>query len=159
MTDIPWSISRAVVTPIPATCSPSFQTRRVAQEGLWSLKTAHLAPTMRAIFNVCRAPSINASVTSAPPASITRARPFNTSRPSPPENWAGGRGVGSPPSCSGQTGTNEISFLPKILSDVFSPLSYLQDIPSRQALTSTGPSRWSKGDLSGTENHPSPTPG
>lgn len=56
-----------------------------------------------AILSVSIAPLIYCSVTSVPLQSITFARPFKTSSPSPPIISAGNLGVENPPSNSGHT--------------------------------------------------------
>ncbi len=96
------------------------------QDGLPSLRMAMVQWFCCAIWSVFSAPRKKFSVTSLPSTVRTRS----------PMISAGGRGVESPPSSSGHTGTSSyfsLSFLMDSFS-LFLP-EYLQLTPSRQALT------------------------
>src|SRR3989338_3289627 len=99
------------------------------QDGLFSLSTAFLTFRSLAIFRTSSAPFLNSPVTSLPFASITCSICIS----------ALGRGVGSPPSCSGQTGIRHLFEYCLIISllRAFVPL-YLEFIPRRQALMRMG---------------------
>ena len=99
------------------------------QLGLLAFKTAAWQPHSRYSASAASAPLRYWAVTSAPASVTTRL----------PRRSAGGRGVGSPPYTSGQTGTAVCP--PLCRADTragqrLSPPEYLQPMPNRQALTS-----------------------
>jgi hypothetical protein len=83
-------------------------------------------------------PRRNCLVTSTSSEFLTRARPSSTSAPFPPTISCRARGVLSPPSCSGQTGTRHSSSRRlNTCSSRFALLaSQVHVTPSRHALTS-----------------------
>ncbi len=110
--------------------------RYTPQEGLLSLKTAYLVPSLRAISKTLKAPIKKWGVTSLPHSFKILAWPDKTSSPVPPTISALGLGMESPPNISGHTATAK-PFLTKAFKISFSKAlpSYLQGHPTRQALT------------------------
>ncbi len=107
-----------------------------AQEGLPPLRKTARISWLTAIWRTCCAPCMNCLLTSTPVLVMTWAVPARTSWPSPPMISAGSRGVGRPPSCSGQMGIH----MPccKLFRQVlffFILLSYRVQRPTRHALT------------------------
>ncbi len=124
---IPFCSRRAAVMPVLG---------RTPQEGLRALSRASRISWALAMASTWRAPRRNCSVRSVPCRSITLAVPARTAKPSPPTRSAAVRGVGRPPSCSGQTGIQwyRCSRWRHAALGLLPP-SYLVQSPVRQALT------------------------
>ena len=117
-THTPASRKAAAVTPCAAVRRPvnvPSETSLMPQEGLPSFNTATRTPLARAIATAAAAPATNARVRSLPPRPSTRTAPSSTAAPPrAPAISAGSRGVGSPPTTSGQIEQTRPSLIHRI---------------------------------------------